>query len=217
VQSIGLAMQTHSGNECTTAYNQSFTIDNLSFVSEPSCATTGDLTDPGFERITNLSGPVTGWGLTQNYVNNLQGLFTVVSNSKTAAHSGSGLLNLEWDNECTQWNNAGADMTLIVPPADATGGPAVKFFANVASTNTLSDARLSLLPLANGNTTFVVAPRAGQYAAQTLCLPPALVGRRITLRASLGVAGAGCATNPPLETAAFDDFSIGTDASCAVK
>lgn len=217
VQSIGLAMQTHSGNECTTAYAQSFTIDNLTFVNEPSCTATGDLTDPGFERVANLSGPVTGWGLTQNYVNNLQGLFTNVSNSKVNAHTGNGLLNLQWDNECTTWNIAGADLTLIVPPADATGGPAVKFFASAAAANTLSDARLSLLPLTNGGTTFVVAPRTGAYTAQTLCLPPALIGRRVTLRASLGVSGGGCATNPAPETASFDDFSLATDATCPTK
>jgi hypothetical protein len=214
VQSIGLAMQPHSENACTTAYPQSFTVDNLTFVSEPSCTQTGDLTDPGFERITNLSGPVPGWGMTQNYVNDLQGLFTSVGNSAAAAHSGGGSLHLFWDNQCTIWNDAGADMTMIVPPADATGGPAVKFFANVASTNTMSDARVSLLPLTNGGTTFVVAPRNGAYTAQTLCIPPALIGRRVTLRASMGDGSGGCATNPPTEAATFDDFSIGTDASC---
>ena len=217
VQSIGLAMQPHSENACTTAYPQSFTIDNLTFVNEPSCTQTGDLTDPGFERITNLSGPEPGWGMTQNYVNDLQGLFTGLTNSASAAHTGSGSLHMFWDNECTIWNNAGADMTMIVPPADATGGPAVKFFANIASTNTVSDARLSLLPLTNGGTTFVVAPRNGAYTAQTLCLPPALIGRRITLRASMGDGSGGCAATPATESAACDDFSIGTDASCASK
>jgi len=80
----------------------------------------------------------------------------------------------------------------------------------------MTEARLSMLPIAIGSTAFVTSPRNGTYTAQTLCLPPTLARRRITLRASLGDAGGGCAAVSG-ETARWDDFEIGTDASCAMQ
>jgi hypothetical protein len=216
VQSVGLLMQRHSDNACTTAYAQAFNIDNVTLVSEPACTATGDLTDPGFERVANLTGPVTGWGNTHDYVNDLQGLFTSAVNSASLAHTGNGALRLFWSNPCSVFNDAGSDLALVVPAADATGGPAVKFFANVATANTMSDARISLLPLASGGATVLTSPRNGAYTAQTLCLPPALIGRRIALRVGLADSGGGCGAVTS-ETALWDDFEIGTDAACPAQ
>jgi hypothetical protein len=213
---IGLFMARHSDNACTTAYSQSFTIDNLTIVNEPACTATGDLTDPGFERVANLTGPVTGWGSLHDYVNDLQGLYTNALNSAGLAHAGNGSLRMIWDNPCTQFNSGGADFSLIVP-APSGGGPAVKFFANVPATNTMTEARVSLLPLPFGSTAYFTSPPTGAYAAHTLCLPPALAGRRITLRASLGDSGGGCAASNTSESAVFDDFSVTTDPACAAQ
>lgn len=213
VQAVGFFMQRHSDNACTAAYSQSFTIDNLQFVDEPACTATGDLTDPGFERVADLTGPVTGWGNTHSYVNDVRGLSSAAIDAPGSARTGNGVLSLQWSNPCSTYNDGGSDLTLTVPSSNATGGPAVKFFANVATANKMSEARLSLQPIANGSTAFVTSPPNGTYTAQTLCLPPALSGRRVTVRASLGDAGGGCGSVAS-ESALWDDFEIGTDASC---
>lgn len=216
VQTVGFFMQRHSDNACTTAYSQTFTIDNVTFVDDPACTAPGDLTDPGFERAANLAGPATGWGNTHAYVNDLRGLSSAALDAPGDAHTGNGVLSMTWSNPCTTFNDGGSDLTLTVPASDATGGAAVKFFANVAASNTQTEARLSLLPLAAGSTAFLTSPRNGAYTAQTLCLPPALAGRRITLRASLGDAGGACSAVAS-ESARWDDFEIGTDASCPAQ
>ncbi|HET9620617.1 MAG TPA: hypothetical protein VFP84_04580 [Kofleriaceae bacterium] len=214
VQSVGVFVQQHSDNACNTAYAETVNIDNMSIVNDAKCTETGDLTDPGFERVSNVTGPVTGWGETNNYINDTQGLITTVVNQPAAAHSGTGALRMFWGNQCTTHNEAGADLTFVVPASDATGGPAVKFFANVAASNTVTEARLSMLPLPFGLNVFTVTPRNGAYTAQVMCLPPKLSGRRITLRAGLGSDGGACATMVSTETALYDDFVIGTDAAC---
>ncbi len=73
---------------------------------------------------------------------------------------------------------AGADLTFIVPPAQEAAGPALKFFANVGAGNVSTNTdRLARLRIADD------VPN-GVYTAQQICLPPKLVGRRLTAQFS---------------------------------
>jgi hypothetical protein len=216
VNSLSFFMQRQSDNGCTTALARSFTIDNVTIVNEPACNTAGELTDAGFERVANLTGPVTGWGVTNGYVNDVEGLTATVLNSPGLAHTGNGVLRVSWINQCTDVNSGGADFTTFVPPAVGTAGPAVKFFVNAPATNTMTESRLAMQPQANSTTpVFVTSPETGAYVQNILCLPPQLIKRRITLHASTGiVGGGGCLQNQPQEAALFDDFDVTTDPSC---
>lgn len=205
---VGIFLQRNSDNACTTPLSRSFAIDNITLVSDPAC--TGlDLIDPSFENA------LTGWGLTNGYVNDLRGLTTDISSTAGDAHTGTHALREQWANPCSTFDDAGADLTFLTPQPTATAGPAVKFFAKASPTNTQSEARLTVLPAAYP-VAFVSAPETGSYVANTLCIPPRLAGRRVTVRASVGDAGGGCSA-VATETALFDDFEITTDASCPAQ
>lgn len=199
-----------SGNQCTTALNRTYVIDNVTIVNEPLCLAAG-LTDPGFERIANSTGPVPGWGIHDYYVNDLLAASTAVLNSAGSARTGNGVLRVSASNECGMVGRAGADVSFVVPPAQGTSGPAIRWFANVGpATKTVT--RVMLMPLSARQVTI---PPSGGYTPGTLCLPPTLIGRRVTARFSLGdVDGGGCATSYPTETAFFDDVEVGTDPIC---
>ncbi|HEY4059960.1 MAG TPA: hypothetical protein VGM39_25265, partial [Kofleriaceae bacterium] len=200
---IGFFDQRISDNACTTAINRVFAIDNVTLVSDAACNGVDDL---GFE---NATGPVTPWGLTNSYVNDLRGLLTDITSTVGDAHTGTHALREQWNNPCVTFGDGGADLTFLEPMPAAGAGPAVKFFAKVPAANTQSEARLTLLPsVATG--AFVTAAETGNYEANTLCLPPHLGGRRVTVRASVGDGGGGCSA-VTTETALFDDFEITTD------
>jgi hypothetical protein len=64
----------------------------------------------------------------------------------------------------------------------------------------------------------VVVPETGAYVENVLCLPPALIGRRVTVRFSTSDPdGGGCTVATPIEFGFFDDISITTDPSCAAQ
>jgi hypothetical protein len=208
---LSFFFQRVSNNQCSTTLDASFTADNVRFVSEPACAG-GELVDPGFEQVADPDGPATAWGLQHGIVNDEIGSDAELLDDPTRARTGSGVLLLTASNHCVNpdRDSNGARMSLIVPEADAVGGPAIRFFADVG-VNPNSETRLRV-DLARGPVH--VMAEGGGYREGRLCLPPALAGRRVTARFSAGGLGGSC--SPPFgpEIAFIDDVEIGTDASC---
>jgi hypothetical protein len=128
-------------------------------------------------------------------------------------------LRLTANNECALNNGAASsDVQFIVPPAQGTAGPAVKFFANVGANNLKTTTRAQIFPVSPMSPASLDIPETGQYAESRLCLPPGLIGRRATLRLQLADSdGGGCATSYPDELAFIDDVSVTTDPACAAQ
>ncbi len=216
---LSFFMQRFSDNACSTGLVRTFSVDNITIVSDPACSTVTDLTDGGFERVANVTGPVTAWGLMNGYVNDTEGVNTNVVNASSIAHTGNGSLRMFWSNQCTGAEGSGADVTVLVPPPSGTAGPAVKFFSNSPTTNSQTVTRLAILPRPSSVQPWSVdAAETGAFVQSTLCLPPQFVGRPVRLRATLGNTGGGsCIGAQPTETAVFDDFTVTTDAACPAQ
>ena len=92
----------------------------------------------------------------------------------------------------------------------------MKFFANAAAANTRTETRASILPADfNAEPVHVTVPETGVYTANTLCIPPSLIGRRIVVRFSTADPdGGGCLATFASEVGFFDDIEITTDPSC---
>ncbi|MEO8701775.1 MAG: hypothetical protein ABI867_17150 [Kofleriaceae bacterium] len=207
--SLGFLLERNAdgAGACTTVLNRSFVVDNISLVSDATCGAPADLGDPGFERIAVVNGPTPGWGLTHGHVNDTED-FVGVFNNSFSAHTGSGALQMNSRAVCAIVGGFGADVTITVPPASGAAGPAVKFFANVPTSNINSETRVSISPEVD----FLV-PLAAGYQPQVVCVPPKLIGRTVLVRFSTGGRGGGCSTYAN-ETALIDDVTIGTDAAC---
>jgi hypothetical protein len=211
--------QRQQNNTCTVLNPaRTFNIDNISIVNDPACPA-GDLTDPGFERVANATGPMPGWGLLNGHVNEFEGGSVIVINNPNTAHSGNGVLRTSCSNQCISAQDTGADLTMIVPPAQGTAGPAVKFFARADAANANTETVATLLPADFQNEPVqVVVPETGAFVQSILCIPPALIGRRATVRFSTADPdGGGCTVATTPEFGFFDDIEITTDASCPAQ
>lgn len=210
--SIGFLLQQNASGAgaCTVALNRTFVVDSLKIVSDAAC-TSSDNPDPGFERVANLNGPTAGWGLLHGHVNDVEGGTAIIGSSAALAHSGTGVLRLAGSAVCVSAGQAGADLTFIVPPAQGAAGPALKFFANVGAGNVNTNTIVSL-----GTGSQTILPETGAYTAQQICLPPKLVGRRMTARFSTGGLGGGCSTFAE-ESAFIDDVELTTDPACPAQ
>lgn len=216
--SIGFFLQRASDNGCATARNQTFTVDNLTITDDPSC-TGSDLTDSGFELFSTANGPEIGWGLTNGFVNDIEGSQALITN--IGQRTGNSALRLIGSHECVGVGDGGADFTINVPASEGTAGPAIKFFANVGNGNLKTISRIAIQP----GPTFqnpglkLDLPEVGVYQPAVFCLPPSTSGRRMTFRFSTGdVDGGGCGpTEYPDEVALIDDVEVTTDASCPAQ
>jgi len=214
--SIGFFLQRASDNGCATALAKTFTIDNLTITDDAACASTVELTDPGFENA--FTGPVTGWGLTNGLVNDLLGGQAAITTG--GAHAGNRALELVGSNECVGVGEAGAGFTVNVPPANGTAGPAIKFFANVNNGNLKTTTRIAIDPGPRGTNPGLKLDIAevGVYQPQLFCLPPSTIGRRMTFKFSTGdTDGGSCAVNYLDEIALIDDVEVTTDATCPAQ
>jgi hypothetical protein len=208
---LGLFLQRNANQSCTPL-DASFTIDSLAIVSDPACAG-GDVTDPGFERVANPNGPVSGWGFFDTVVNQAVSATASIIDSSALAHTGRGVLVLSADDPCTLGGDSGTDLTFIVPAAQA-GGPAVKMFANVSPNNINTDTVVGLFPFRGDQSAQMLLPEIGIYEPATLCLPAAMSGRRATLHLSTSDTDGGACGAYPTEMALIDDVQVTTDPSC---
>jgi hypothetical protein len=212
INTISFLAQRVSNNNCT-ALGRSFILDNLTVVDEPACGTPQDITDPSFERIANMNGPMPGWGLINAYVNDVEGGRAVVVNQSSNAKSGVGVLQAINTNECISVGEAGAELAVIVPPASGSQGPAIKFAAKADAANVESETRAILQAVG----AFTTVTENNAYANYALCIPPALAGKLVSFRLSTGRTGGGsCGVNYG-EVGFFDDIPVGTDPTCPAQ
>ncbi len=212
---LTLATERSQDNTCSAAPRQ-IAFDNIRIVDEPTCMD-GPLTDPGFERITNVTGPATGWVLNNDVVNNLEPGIAQVLNSAPSAQTGSGSLRLSTNNECA--SSPSAAVAFTVPAAVGSAGPAVKVFGNApANPRTTPFVALGLgAPLFTFRSE---VPETGSYVEVIRCIPPALSGRRLDLFLTMqDDDGGACqpAMPPPTESVAYDSVSVTTDPSCPAQ
>jgi len=211
VNTIGFLAQRVSDNNCGVALNRTFILDNMTVVDEPACGTLQDITDPSFERVANAAGPMPGWGLLNGYVNDVEGGRVLEINQSANAQNGVGVLQGLNTNECVATGQFGAELAVIVPPANGTQGPAIKFGAKADPANIESETRATVIP---ASTIFKAATENNAYATYAMCLPPNLIGRLVTFRLATGrVGGGGCGTAYS-EVGFFDDITVGTDPTC---
>lgn len=207
---ITFAYNSTTSGTCNASVTNVF-IDSVTVVDEASCDDV-DVSDPGFERIANATGPATGWGLFNDVSNQVQGQATV-SNLAGDAHTGTGSLKLASSNECT--NDPHGDATFIVPAAAGAAGPAVKVFSKSGVNNVTSSTTVAV-SLGNKVVATKDLPETGAYVQSVLCIPKELAGRRVELSLKLRDTDGSqsCVNSIPQETAFFDDVEITTDASC---
>lgn len=200
-----------SQNITCDAQVRTINIDSVKLVSEPTCPD-ADLTDPGFERVANLTGPATGWTLTNDVVNAVEAGQVNVINNMNGAHAGNGYVSMTSTNECAQDPYAAA--TIRVPAPQGAAGPAVKFFGR-SPANAFAQAYASV----GGSLARLDIAETNTYDPYTLCIPPALVDRplelRLTMRDQDG--SSGCVNPIATQSAQFDDVEVTTDASCPAQ
>lgn len=212
VSSLEFFAQRASDNGCGTALNRTFILDNMTVVDEPNCGTLADIVDPGFEFITDAEGPMPGWSLTNDYVNDVESGRAFIVNQAAQANSGAGVLRTSALNPCglNDVDGPGAEIAFVAPAPAGTAGPAVKFMAKAAN-NPNTETRALFTP-DNGNR--VTIPETNAFVPQTLCVPPGMAGRLVTVRLQTVALGGGCGTNFSEEFGFFDDVEVTTDAAC---
>jgi hypothetical protein len=196
-------------NACATSLSRTFTIDSVKLISDATCGATTDNGDGGFERNTNVNGPMVGWGLIDGFTGDIRGATAVIDSDATNAHTGKGVLELGASSACI--SDAGADLSFIVPPLQGAAGPALKLFANV-SANVNSETVVSISP----EVRFVVPVQTG-YAQRIVCIPKRLANRLVTARISTLGLGTSCTPPFTVEHAFVDDVEITADPGCTVE
>jgi hypothetical protein len=206
-------------NACATALIRTWTIDSVKLVSEATCGATSDNADGGFERIAVGTGATAGWGLTDGIGGNHRGVIATILNSPADAHTGNGVLKLSATSSCN--NDAGADLSFVVPPPQGAAGPALKLFANVGANNVNSGTVVTLGASVVSNRAVLVTtdvrfniPAQGSYSPQIVCIPKRLSNRLLTARIGIIPNLTDCTTVFAEEHAFIDDVEITTDSSC---
>jgi hypothetical protein len=213
--SLTFLMQASQSGTCA-ASTKSFIIDSVEVVDEPNCQSV-DNSDLGFERIANATGPVSGWGLRNDFINDVEGGISQIVNSGVSARTGNGSLRLSTINECT--SDPSARAAFIAPAASGANGPAIKLHSNISAANTPRTIARASVFSGNRLASEIDLPENSVYTESILCIPPALSGRRLTLQIALKhIDGStSCVGNFSQEIGFFDDVEITTDASCPAQ
>jgi len=199
---LGLLSPIAGGVGCGP-HAKDFVFDDLQFVSDPTCPATAWIPDGGFER----TDPAAMW---DSVISN-NGVATgaaAVSVDATAANAHAGTHSLKLMNN-VYCGNADALFPFAVPPSAAGAGPALTFFYKAPTLT--SAVAVSAASGTTGN-----LPAAAAYTQVQVCLDPTTAGQTssvlITMTGAQG--GGGCSATYPTESIWFDDFAVGTSASC---
>jgi hypothetical protein len=186
-----------AGSPLTCTPNaRDFVIDDLKFVSDPSCAATAYIADGGFER----TDPAVAWDSTSH-----TGIDTTAAN----VHGGQRAMKMVNTSEC---GNEQVTFPVTVPPSATGAGPALQFFYK-APVLTNSNVSVTILgSLASGQ-----LPAATGYTRSQICLDPTWTGQSITIDATLAGKQNGACASIPAETAWFDDFTVTTSTDCLAQ
>lgn len=190
-----------ASGSCADVLNYQLWADNVKVVDDPTCMTTANVTNPGFER----KGIATGAFVNSGYAApNPDGAVAIRSAAGTA-HGGTSYLQVDSFVNCSL---QGMTTLITVPPASGTAGPAVKFFAS-ASVNA------NAMVTAFAGATRLTITQGNGYQPYTLCLSPLFVGRpqAVTFQNPVTQFGTVCG-GANAETLLVDDLQVTTDAAC---
>lgn len=184
-----------------------FAIDDFKWVTDPTCAASVLISDPGFER----TNPARGWVL-QAYLAGTTPAISEITNDATA-HGGTRSLHMAI---ATCSETATASTTFTVPTSTATAGPALTFYFKApSSTKAELDYQFDdNASDATGNQagTTITGGSPSTWTKKTVCIDPGLAGRGqfVVFRALYSVSCTGTFTSDMY----IDDVVPTTDASC---
>jgi hypothetical protein len=192
-----------NGVGCGGMIPHDFLFDDLQLVTDATCPATAWVPDGGFER----TDPGAMWdGI---FFNNgvAAGVESVAVDATAAnAHGGTHALKLVNNVGC---GYADATFPISVPPSVGTAGPALTFYYK-APTLTSSNVTVTAT-----NGTSGALPAAAGYTLATVCLDPTNAGQIVPVVITMtGNSTLGCSQTYTAESIWFDDFSVGTSASC---
>ncbi len=177
---------------CSDVVNNEIIIDNLRVVDEPSCSV-GALVDGGFE----YAPLEPGFQFATQLNDGGQTRVEAISNP-SLARTGSGVLDLSTEVRCS---SARLTRQLIPLSGDATGGPAVRVFANVPG-NPVSTTLIRL----SGET--LTLPENGLWTEHVLCIPPEYAERPTPMTLTINGGSGSCSSFGGIEHAFFDDIEL---------
>jgi hypothetical protein len=180
---------------CGEADLRDFVVDTVEVVSEAECGDDPYILDGDFELA--VTGTVPGsWSLGGGGSRGTVGIVT------GNAQSGDASLHFTAQKTCAFLS---ARATIVVPKSDATGGPVLKYFYQVAENpETSLESRPGNGPLPEG---------AAGYVEETVCLDPALATQPQELVFTMQRIGP-CDVTFPEEEAFVDNVRVTTDAAC---
>lgn len=198
---LTFTLRNGASGSCADVLNYQVWADNVKVVDDPTCMTTANLIDVGFERTGTLAGAFV------NSTYAVPGPDGAVAIRSTAgqAHGGTGYLQIDSFANCS---SQGLTTLVVVPPAGAGAGPALKFFAK-ASVN--ADATVT----AAAGPTRLTLTQGNGYQPYTLCLSPLFAGRpqAVTFSSSVTTIGVACGSVDNQSTQ-IDDLQATTDPAC---
>jgi hypothetical protein len=207
VQPLELAIvATEYAEACSVERARDFVFDDLTFVSDPACATDANLFDPGFEQISRGGAATPFWSVDR--FDDEPNARAELKVDASAAHTGEVSARLTTSTPCP---NVGLSGSVTVPIPSGTAGAALKFWYKTGvGTHAALDVTMSALPAP------VPLPATTEWTQVTACLDGHLAGRPDLLRFAIVSAEGGglCADTFPPETVSIDDVELTTDAGC---
>ncbi len=199
---LGLVSPFAGGVGCGP-HTKDFVFDDLQFVSDPTCPATAWVPDGGFER----TDPSAMW---DSVISN-NGVATgaaAVSVDATAANAHGGTHSLKLVNN-VYCGNADATFPIAIPPSASGAGPVLTFFYKAPTLTSVVTVNAG-----PGSTSATLAAAAG-YTQMQICLDPTIAGQTSAVTITMtGASGGGCSATYPTESIWFDDFAVGTSATC---
>lgn len=186
---------------CGTADEREFIVDDVAFVSDPTCPETALLTDAGFEQAAVAKS--SSWVTVQPT--------DTVADFGGQPRTGTAALRVGSGRACA---DAIGSQTVTVPlPEQAggtLGGPAIRFWYRIPT------------PPGGSKTTFdafvdgasVTLAPTDTYAKATLCLDPKAIGRSTTVSFRADGGTGSCATTFPMASMFVDDVEVGHEPAC---
>lgn len=199
---LNFSLRNGGSGLCTDVLAYQVWADNVRVVDDPTCVSTANLTNPGFERTGTIAGAFVN---STHAAPNPDGAVAIRSVAGQA-HAGSSYLQYDSFANCS---SQGLTTFVVVPPAGGGGGPALKFFGK-ASVNPSAQVNA-----AAGATRLTITQGNG-YQPYTLCLSPVHAGRpqAVTFSSSVTTIGVACGTVDN-QTTQIDDLQVTNDPMCA--
>ena len=187
---------------CTPPHMNEFVVDDLQFVSDPTCAAAAWVSDGGFER----TDPARAWsfGLTTDTVQGGVASATV-DTTPANARSGQRAVKLSTNGGCS---SASVFVPISIPMPTATAGPALTLFYRTAPALTSSR------PTLTAGTSSATLSDARDYTQVQVCLDPTLGGQNVAANVQMNGGFIDCSVTFPDESIWIDDVAVTTSPTC---